>query len=79
MQQARAPRSLGRRSETWYARPTFSTNKMHPNRLHLVDGNLELLTAALAGDGALVVLLGAPPFRGQALADYERTFRREKR
>jgi ribosomal-protein-alanine N-acetyltransferase len=31
---------------------------MMPPRLKLVDGNLELLTAALAGEGALAALLG---------------------
>ena len=33
---------------------------MIPPRLKLVDGNLELLNAALAGDGALDALLGVP-------------------
>lgn len=31
---------------------------MTPTRLTLIDGNLELLTAAIAGDGALATLLG---------------------
>ena len=35
-----------------------STTKMIPPRLSLVDGNLELLTAAVAGGGALEALLG---------------------
>lgn len=33
---------------------------MIPNRLSLVNGNLELLTAALAGGEALEALLGTP-------------------
>lgn len=35
-----------------------STTHMIPPRLKLVDGNLELLTAAVAGGGALEALLG---------------------
>ena len=35
-----------------------STTPMIPPRLNLVDGNLELLTAAVAGGGALEALLG---------------------
>ena len=35
-----------------------STTKMILPRLNLVDGNLELLTAAVAGGGALEALLG---------------------
>jgi len=36
----------------------MSPKRMSPPRLKLVDGNLELLTAALAGGGALEALLG---------------------
>ena len=39
---------------------------MIPPRLKLVDGNLELLTAALAGDGALEALLGVSVADGWA-------------
>lgn len=39
---------------------------MHPHRLTLVDGNLELLTAALAGEGALEALLGVSVAEGWA-------------
>ena len=35
-----------------------STTKMIPPRMNLVDGNLALLTAAVAGGGALEALLG---------------------